>query len=199
MKKIALLLAFMLVTMAGYSQTKEELKAARKAERAEQRRIRDSIARVQDSLYWAEQAEYEKIYKAEQAKKGCTALLVTTPFEEPKQILDALMHRMIKNGNIPAHIDKEYYIIRTAPKQVFGATYETTYTIYLDKGKVCVRAASIARGSFSVGAGIFRSNTEMVVPVEYGGIKDSLSDVAWREMESYLLNMRYDNVEYIKQ
>lgn len=199
MKKIAVLLALMLVTMAGYSQTKEELKAARKAERAEQRRIRDSIYYAQDSAWRAEQEAYEQNIAEIRAKKGCTALLVTTSFEDPKQVMDALVHRMIKDGNTPAYIDKEYYIIRTESKQVFNATYETTYTIYLDKGKVCVRAASVARGSISVGSGLFRSNTEMVVPVEYGGVKDSLCDVAWREMESYLLNMRYDNVEYIKQ
>ena len=33
MKKIAVLLALMLVSFAGYSQTKEELKAARKADK----------------------------------------------------------------------------------------------------------------------------------------------------------------------
>lgn len=199
MKKIAVLLALMLVTFAGHSQTKEELKAARKAERAEQRRIRDSIYYAQDSIYWAEWEEAQRRNRASNVNKGATALLIHTPFEEPKQILDSLVHRMIKNGDIPAYIDKEYFIIKTAPKQVFNATYETTYTLYLDKGKVCVRAASVARGNISVGVGLFRSNTDMVVPVEYGGVKDSLCDVAWREMESYLLNMRYDNVEYIKQ
>lgn len=199
MKKIALLLALMLVSFIGYSQTKEELKAARQAERIEKRRIKDSIFYAQDSIYWAKWEEAQHRNKAGNINKGATALLIRTPFKEPKQILDSLVHRMIINGNTPAYIDKEYFIIKSAPKQVFNATYETTYTLYLDKGKVCVRAASVARGSFSVGAGIFRSNTEMVVPVEYGGVKDSLCDVAWREMESYLLNMRYDNVEYIKQ
>lgn len=199
MKKIAVLLVLALFCVAGAAQNKQELKAARKAERAEQRRIRDSIYYAQDSIYWAEWEEKQRAQRVENEKKGSTSLLVRTPFEEPKQVLDALVHMMIKDGNTPAYIDKEYCIIKSSPKQVFNATYETTYTIYLDKGKVCVRAASVAHGSISVGVGMFRSNTEMVVPVEYGRIKGSLCDVAWREMESYLLNMHYDNVEYIKQ
>ena len=199
MKKIALLLVLALFCVAGAAQTKQELKAARKAERAEQRRIRDSIYYARDSIYWAEWEAAQQAQRAENGKKGCTALLVRTPYEEPKQVMDALVHRMIKDGNTPAYIDKEYCIIKSSPKQVFNATYETTYTIYLDKGKVCVRAASVARGSISVGVGMFRSHTDMVVPVEYGVINGSLSDVAWREMESYLLNMHYENVEYIKQ
>ena len=207
MKKAAILLALTLIPVAGYAQqSKQELKdikqaerAERKAEKAEQRRIRDSIYWAKDSIYWAEWEAAQQAQRAENGKKGCTALLIRTPFEEPKMVMDALVHRMIKDGNTPAYIDKEYYIIRSAPKQVFNATYETTYTIYLDKGKVCVRAGSVARGSFSVGVGMFRSNTDMVVPVEYGGVKDSLCDVAWREMESYLLEMKCDSIEYIKQ
>ena len=190
----------MLVSVAGFAQTKEELREARKAERAEQRRIRDSMY----NMYLAEQ---EKAYQEEQerleavrAKEGSTSLLVVTHLEEPKQVLDYLVHSLISNGYTPASIDKDYYIVKTAPKMIGSATYETTYTLFLNSGKVCVRAASVAHGSISVGYGLIRSNTEIVTPVEYkaNAAKGSLVETAWREMEAFLLALPYSNVEYIK-
>ena len=96
---------------------------------------------------------------------------------------------MLKNGLVPAYIDKDYYIIKTEPKQIFHATYVTSYTIYLEGGRVCVRASSTGYGSISVGSGLIRSTTNMVVPVEYGGVEGSLCYEAWKEMEFYLLNI----------
>lgn len=200
MKKIAILLALLLVSFAGYSQTKEELKAARQAERIEKRRIRDSIYYAQDSIWRLEQAAYDKNIAEEKAKKGSTALLVYTTYDNTKQALDILVSSLLTNGFTPASIDKEYNIIKTEPKQIGSATYTTTYTIYQHhERKVCVRATSTARGSFSISSGMFRSNTEMIVPVEYGGVKGSLTHTAWIEMEAFLLSLPHTNVEYIKQ
>ena len=200
MKKIAVLLALMLVSFAAHCQTKDELKAARKAQRAEQRRIRDSIYYAQDSIWRAEQAAYDENIAEERAKKGSTALLVYTSYDTTKQALDVLVSSLLANGFTPASIDKEYNIIKTEPKQVGSATYTTTYTIYQHhEGKVCVRATSIARGNIIVGSGLFHSNTEMIVPVEYGGVKGSLTHTAWIEMEAFLLSLPHTNVEYIKQ
>ena len=200
MKKIAVLLALMLVSFAAHCQTKEELKAARQAERIEKRRVKDSIYRAKDSLHRMELEMYQQMVAEENAKRKSTALLVHTTYDNPKKVLDLLVGSLMLNGFIPASIDKEYNIIKTEPKQVGGATYTTTYNIYMDSDKkVCVRAASVARGSFSVGYGIFRSNTEMVVPVEYGGVKGSLSHTAWIEMEAFLLSLPHTKAEYIKQ
>ena len=116
MKKIAVLLALMLVSVAGFAQDttskskaeiKAEIKAQRKAEKVEQKR-------VQDSIFQAQQAEYARIRREREMKEGATALIAKTPFESKKEILDLLVHSMITNGITPASIDKDYYIITAA-------------------------------------------------------------------------------------
>ena len=200
MKKIAVLLVLALFCVAGAAQTKQELKAARKAERAEQRRIRDSIYYAQDSIYWAEWEEKQRAQRVENEKNGATALVAKTPFESKKEILDLLVHSMITNGITPASIDKDYYIIRTGKRSAGSATYETTYTIFLDGGKVCVRAASIAEGSIGVSFGFANNARTIVMPIEYNSnaVRGSAVEKAWREMEAFLLAIPYSNVQYIK-
>lgn len=163
-------------------KAKQELKAQKAAEKAEQQRIADSLER--DRLQKEREARQEA-----RMKEGATALIVRTPFEDRKIIMDFLVDRMIKKGDIPSFIDKDYYIIKTEPKMVGSATYTASFTIYLEKGFVCVRAASVAYKSFSVGSGLFRSETDMVVPVEYGGVTGSLCDIAWKDIEDYLLQI----------
>lgn len=192
MKKIFFIVFLMLLGMSAQGQTKEEIKAQRKAERQER-------ARIQDSIYKAEIAREKRLDEERRAKNGATSLLVTTVFEhQEKTILDMLVRKMIERGDVPASIDKDYYIIKSSPKMAGSATYETTYTIYLMQGKVCIRAASVGYKSFSVGAGMLRSNTDMVVPLEYGGADGSACDVAWKEMEYYLLSIPHTEIQYIK-
>lgn len=198
MKRIAVLLALMLVSVAGYAQdttskSKAEIKAQRKAEKVEQKR-------VQDSIFQAQQAEYARIRREREMKEGATALVAKTPFESKKEILDLLVHSMITNGITPASIDKDYYIIRTGKRSAGSATYETTYTIFLDGGKVCVRAASIAEGSIGVSFGLTNNVRTIVMPIEYNSnaVRGSAVEKAWREMEAFLLAIPYSNVQYIK-
>ena len=198
MNRIAVLLALMLVSVAGYAQdttskSKAEIKAQRKAEKVEQKR-------VQDSIFQAQQAEYARIRREREMKEGATALVAKTPFESKKEILDLLVHSMITNGITPASIDKDYYIIRTGKRSAGSATYETTYTIFLDGGKVCVRAASIAEGSIGVSFGFANNVRTIVMPIEYNSnaVRGSAVEKAWREMEAFLLAIPYSNVQYIK-
>lgn len=198
MKRIAVLLALMLVSVAGYAQdttskSKAEIKAQRKAEKVE-------LKRVQDSIFQAQQAEYARIRREREMKEGATALVAKTPFESKKEILDLLVHSMITNGITPASIDKDYYIIRTGKRSAGSATYETTYTIFLDGGKVCVRAASIAEGSIGVSFGFANNVRTIVMPIEYNSnaVRGSAVEKAWREMEAFLLAIPYSNVQYIK-
>lgn len=198
MKRIAVLLVLMLVSVAGYAQdttskSKAEIKAQRKAEKVEQKR-------VQDSIFQAQQAEYARIRREREMKEGATALVAKTPFESKKEILDLLVHSMITNGITPASIDKDYYIIRTGKRSAGSATYETTYTIFLDGGKVCVRAASIAEGSIGVSFGFANNARTIVMPIEYNSnaVRGSAVEKAWREMEAFLLAIPYSNVQYIK-
>lgn len=198
MKRIAVLLALMLVSVAGYAQdttskSKAEIKAQRKAEKVEQKR-------VQDSIFQAQQAEYARIRREREMKEGATALVAKTPFESKKEILDLLVHSMITNGITPASIDKDYYIIRTGKRSAGSATYETTYTIFLDGGKVCVRAASIAEGRLGMSFGFANNERTIVMPIEYNSnaVRGSAVEKAWREMEAFLLALPYSNVQYIK-
>jgi hypothetical protein len=186
---ICLLLAILSLPSFTQNQTREEKKKARLEHKAQLAAERERQARMVDSLetLFLEQQRQEQMEA--KRKEKATALIVKTPFEDRQSIMNFLMDRMLKNGLVPALIDKDYFIIKTEPKQVYSATYVTNYTIYLEHGKVCIRAASTAHGSFSVGSGMFRSNTNMVVPVEYGGVKGSLSYEAWKEMEYYLLSI----------
>ena len=200
MKKIAVLLALMLVSITGFAQDKSkaeikaELRAQRKAERIEEQR-------VQDSIFQAQQAEYERAYKERMMKEGATTLLVKTMFDSRKEILDLMVHSMITNGITPASIDREYYIIRTGKRSAGSATYETTYTIFLDNGKVSVRAASVSEGSVGSYFGYASNTRTIVVPLKYTGSADKGSAVekAWREMEAFLLSIPHSDAQYIKE
>lgn len=202
MKKIAMLAVLLAVTMGAAAQnTKKEARQQRRAERAEMYRQSDTTEILDDN---GNKVYEDGIYKTREkhiadVKKGATEVIVTTSFETPKEVFDILMRAMIQEGNIPKETDKEYFIIRSEKKQVYNALYDIRYVVYQQNGKVKVRANGTAYGSFSVGAGLFRSNTDMVVPVEYKGIDDSLFMTAWKEIDHYVLNLPLiELVEYIK-
>ena len=46
-------------------------------------------------------------------------------------------------------------------------------------------------GSFGVSSGMFRSDQDMIVPLEYGSTEGSTAKTAWNEIEKYLLNMTH--------
>lgn len=198
MKRIIILLLALMPIVAS-AQSKEDIKAQRKAERlakkeqlAEMRRIEDSIARAE--------AERQRIaHEIEKSREGSTALICITIFEEESEVLALIVNNMKRYGAIPASIDKDFFIIKTEPNMVGSATYSLTYSIYKDKGKVCLRASGNAYKDFSVGSGLIRSSTSMVVPVEYGGSAESLFDVAWSEMELYLNGIPHTDILYIKE
>lgn len=198
MKRIILMAITALLCVAGYAQelSKEEkkaLKAELKAERLEQKRIQDSIWR-------AEQEEEARWLAEERRKSRCTSLLIVTPFESQKSVFDLLVHRMMQDGLVPAQIDKDYYIIRTARKKVSTGTYDITFSVIQKNGKVCVRAAGVGYGEFGVGFGVGRGligrNTEMIVPLEYGGVKGSTAFAAWDTIHHYLLNITHEEAIY---
>ena len=134
-------------------------------------------------------------------KEGATTLLVKTMFDSRKEILDLMVHSMITNGITPASIDREYYIIRTGKRSAGSATYETTYTIFLEGGKVCVRAASIAEGSIGLSFGFANNERTIVMPIEYNSsaARGSAVEKAWREMEAFLLSIPHSDAQYIKE
>lgn len=187
---LAVLLA---VTIGAAAQnTKKEARQQRRAERAE-------MYRQADSAMFEDKINRKREQHIADVKKGATEVIVTTSFETPKEVFDILMRAMIQEGNIPKETDKEYFIIRSEKKQVYNALYDIRYVVYQQNGKVKVRANGTAYGSFSVGSGIFRSNTDMVVPVEYKGIDESLFMTAWKEIDHYVLNLPLiELVEYIK-
>lgn len=191
MKKIfvCLFLAILFFPSFAQNQSKEEKKKARLERKAQLAAERERQWREADSLHLLILEQQRQEQMEAKRKQNAIALIVKTSFEDRQSAMDLLIDKMLKDGLVPASIDKDYFIIKTEPKQVFNATYVTNYTIYLNDGNVCIRAASTAYGSFSVGSGLFRSNTNMVVPVEYGGVKGSLVYEAWKEMEDYLLSI----------
>lgn len=204
MKKILiLLLALMPIITAEQNISKEEkkaLKAAAKAERQEQRRIQDSIWRAEETerertLAEAKQRIKEKEQEIKRRNKS-VSLLVVTPFEDAKSVFDALIYRMMQEGITPALIDKDYYIIRTPRRQVSVGTYDITFSVMKIDGKVCVRGSGMGYGSFSVGSGMFRSDTDMIVPLEYGSEEGSTAKTAWNDIEHYLLGITHIEAIY---
>jgi hypothetical protein len=103
---------------------------------------------------------------------------------------------MMQDGTVPALIDKEYFIIRTPRKQVSIGTYDITFSVIKKGGKVCVRGSGMGYGSVGVASGMFRSDTEMIVPLEYGGVEGSTSKTAWNEIEKYLLQIKHNEAIY---
>lgn len=191
MKRIILMAIAALLCLTAYAQelSKEEkkaLKAELKAERKEQKRIQDSIWR-------AEQAEQQRKLAEEKRKSKCTSLLLVTPFESQKDVFDMLVYRMMQDGQVPAHIDENYYIIRTARKKVSTGTYDVTFSVIKKEGKVCVRAAGVGYGEITLSFGF---GTEMIVPLEYGGVKGSTAKAAWDTIHHYLLNITHEEVIY---
>lgn len=188
MKRILiLLLALMPFAMTAQELTKEEkkaLKAELKAERKEQKRIEDSIWR-------ASIAERQRQIEEERKRSKSTSLVIITPFESQKDVFDALVHKLMQDGIVPSLIDKEYYIIKTPRKQVSVGTYDITFTVFKVKGLVCVRGAGMGYGSFGISSGMFRSEQEMIVPLEYGSVEGSTAKTAWNEIEKYLLNITH--------
>ena len=191
-KILILLLALMPFLMNAQDLSKEEKKAMRaaiKAERREQKRIEDSIWR-------AGVAERQRIMEEERRRSKSTSLLIVTPFDSQKDVFDALVYRMMQDGIVPALIEKEYFIIRTPRKQVSVGTYDITYSVIKKGGKVCVRGAGMGYGSVGVASGMFRSDTEMIVPLEYGSVEGSTAKTAWNEIESYLLQIKHTEAIY---
>lgn len=168
---------------------KKALKAEMKAEKKEQKRIQDSIWR-------AEIAEQQRIQEEERRRSKCTSILVVTPFESQKDVFDALVYRMMQDGIVPETIDKEYYIIKTPRRQASVGTYDITFSVIKREGKVCVRGAGVGYGSFGLSSGMLRTNTDMIVPLEYGGAEGSAAKMVWDEIEHYLLNLKHIDVIY---
>lgn len=210
MKRVLFALAFIFVTLAAPAQTKEEIKAQKKAEKAEARRVKDSIKQARDSARWAQVEEYyrkleeeearqRKEWEEYQAKKGATSLRVITGFANPKEALDALVSALICRDITPASIDKDYFILKTERKMVGGSTYEMVFTINNIDGKVQIWAKSIAYGNIGVQIGYIFTNNELVAPVKYGGSKNSISDIAWRNMIAIISQIPHENPQYIKE
>ena len=189
---LILLLALMPVLANAQELSKEEkkaLKAELKAERKEQKRI-------QDSIWKAKEEERERKLEEEWKKSKSTSMLIVTPFESQKDVFDALIYRMMQDGVVPALIEKEYFIIRTPRKQVSIGTYDITFSVIKKDGKVCVRGAGMGYGSVGVSSGLFRSDTEMIVPLEYGSVEGSTAKSAWNEIEKYLLQFTHTEAIY---
>ena len=161
-----------------------------RAAKAEEYRIADSLAKAKERQ---EQQKWEEEWR----KSKATALVVVTPFESQKDVFDMLVHRMIQDGNVPAMIDKDYYIIRSARKQVSVGTYDITYTIFKKNSKVHIRAAGVGYGNLKFGYGMgIQSEREMIVPLEYGSTSGSTAGAAWAEIKKYLLSVTHENVIY---
>lgn len=73
------------------------------------------------------------------------------------------------------------------------------FTIHNIDSKVQIWAKSIAYGNIGVQVGYIFTNNEIVAPVKYGGSKNSISDIAWRNMIAIISQIPHENPQYIKE
>mgnify|MGYP007057754382 CR=1 FL=1 len=98
MKRLILVLALIAVCLSSFGQDdKAAAKAQKRIERAERRRVRDSLATEETRLYWREVHIKDSIRQEERRKEGATTIQVLSPIS-PAEALDRIARTLIKYG-----------------------------------------------------------------------------------------------------
>ena len=103
MRKYVIIALFLsIISVAAPAQTKQEIKAQKRAERAETRRILDSI-------YNAEDEARIKAYEEKERRKNANTLIVTTTYASQGEAYNTLINALLDSGYLIAEKDKEFY------------------------------------------------------------------------------------------
>lgn len=199
MRRVILILAFILLCYSAFGQDdKATIKAQKKAERAERRRVRDSLETEEIRQYWREIHIQDSIRHEERKREGATAIRALSPIS-PADALDLIARALIKFGYI-LRVDKDYGTINTEPKWGNGASYTLHYVIEEHPEGCQVKGFAYAHGqvnTFHIGLGI-GSSKSIDMRIEYGGIKNSPSMIAFGELFKYLTALPETRITYYR-
>lgn len=187
-REISLLIALLLLGVGLNAQvpTKAEIKALRKAERAELRRLQDSIwnARYEAQL----QAQRE-----EEQRRNANTLVVETTYATRAEAYDILINALLDDGYIIAEKDKEYYTIKTETKNAGLARYDLSFRIKEQDGKVYADISGRVHIMFTL-YGVTHQSAD---PIENKGTEESANKVGFRAMEKYAHMLSHTTIQYI--
>lgn len=187
-REISLLIALFLLGVGLNAQvpTKAEMKALRKAERAELRRLQDSIwnARYEAQL----QAQRE-----EEQRRNANTLVVETTYATRAEAYDILINALLDDGYIIAEKDKEYYTIKTEAKNAGLARYDLSFRIKEQDGKVYADISGRAHLMFT----IYGVTHQYAEPLQNKGTEESANKVGFRAMEKYAHMLSHTTIQYI--
>lgn len=187
-REISLLIALLLLGVGLNAQvpTKAEMKALRKAERAELRRLQDSIwnARYEAQL----QAQRE-----EEQRRNANTLVVETTYATREEAYDILINALLDDGYIIAEKDKEYYTIKTETKNAGLARYDLSFRIKEQDGKVYADISGRVHTMFTL-YGVTHQSAD---PIENKGTEESANKVGFRAMEKYAHLLSHTTIQYI--
>lgn len=187
-REISLLIALLLLGVGLNAQvpTKAEMKALRKAERAELRRLQDSIwnARYEAQL----QAQRE-----EEQRRNANTLVVETTYATRAEAYDILINALLDDGYIIAEKDKEYYTIKTETKNAGLARYDLSFRIKEQDGKVYADISGRVHTMFTL-YGVTHQSAD---PIENKGTEESANKVGFRAMEKYAHLLSHTTIQYI--
>lgn len=181
---IALFLA--IIPVAAPAQTKQEIKAQKRAERAETRRILDSI-------YNAEDEARIKAYEEKERRKNANTLIVTTTYASQGEAYNTLINALLDSGYLIAEKDKEFYTIKTEIKDAGLARYDLAFRVKAQDGKIMVEISGRVHMTFAM-YGIVNTFVE---PITNKGADGSANKVGFSEMERYSNILPHTNVDYI--
>lgn len=199
MRRVILILASILLCYSALGQNdKATIKAQKKAERAERRRVRDSLETEEIRQYWREIHIQDSIRHEERKREGATAILAVSPVS-PAEALDRIARALIRFGYV-LRVDKEYGTINTEPKWGNGASYTLHYVIEQHPEGCQTKGFAYGHGqvnTFHAGLGFGFSKT-MDIRLEYGGIKNSPTMIAFGELYKYLTALPETRITYYR-
>lgn len=187
-REISLLIALLLLGVGLNAQvpTKAEMKALRKAERAELRRLQDSI--------W--NARYEAQMQAqreEEQRRNANTLVVETTYATRAEAYDILINALLDDGYIIAEKDKEYYTIKTETKNAGMARYDLSFRVKEQDGKIYADISGRAHLMFT----IYGVTHQYAEPLQNKGTEESTNKVGFRAMEKYAHMLSHTTIQYI--
>lgn len=187
--RIITLLFLLFCSYAGmYAQTptKAEIKAQKRAEKAEARRIQDSIWNAQN----AEQIQAEI---KEEMRKNANTLIVTTTYETRDEAFNTIINALLDAGYIIGEKDKEFYTIKTEQKDAGLAKYDLLFRAKEQDKKVLVEISGRVHGAIAL-YGVIRTFSE---PLVNKGVQGSANKVGFAEMLRFANLLPHSHIDYI--
>ena len=187
-REISLLIALLLLGVGINAQvpTKAEMKALRKAERAELRRLQDSIWNARYEAQMQAQREAEQ-------RSNANTLVVETTYATRAEAYDILINALLDDGYIIAEKDKEYYTIKTETKNAGMARYDLSFRVKQQDGKVYADISGRVHTMFTL-YGVTHQSAD---PIENKGTEESANKVGFRAMEKYAHMLSHTTIQYI--